>query len=58
MNTLDPEAQFYPFISLILRGDENPHIIECFRILSFYEDSIYPPALSSILDTPNIKLKE
>jgi len=58
MNTLDPEAQFYPFISLTLHGDENPRIIQCFRILSFYDDSIYPPVLSSIWDPPNIALKK
>lgn len=51
MNTLDPEAQFYPFISLTFRGNENPRIIQCFRILSFYDDSIYPPVLSSIWDS-------
>jgi len=58
MDTLDQEGQFYPFISLTLSGDENPRIIQCFRILAFYEDSIYPPVLSSIWDTPNIALKK
>lgn len=55
---MDTEGQFYPFISLSLRGNENPHIIQCFRIISFYDDSIYPPALSSIWDTSDITLKE
>jgi hypothetical protein len=52
VDPLDPEAQFYPFISLTLRGDENPMIIQYFRITSFYEDS------SSIWNPPNIDLKK
>jgi len=51
LDPLDPEAQFYPFISLTLRGNENPMIIQYCRIISFYEDSIYPPVLSSIWDS-------
>jgi hypothetical protein len=58
LDPLDPEAQFYPFISLTLRGNENPMIIQYCRIISFYEDSIYPPVLSSIWNPPNIALKK
>lgn len=50
MNTLDPEGQFYPFISTAIRGNEDPKIIQCFITLSFYEDSSTPPPLSSIWD--------
>jgi hypothetical protein len=44
----DPEAQFYPPIPLSLRGDENKNIVQCVRIISFHEESQYPPPLSSI----------
>ncbi len=50
MNTLDPEAQFYPFISLAISGNEDPRFIQCFRIISFYEESSTPPPSSRIWD--------
>lgn len=40
MNPLDTEAQFYPFISTAIRGNEG----------SFHGDSSNPPPLSSIWD--------
>ena len=48
MNNLDQESQFYPFISLSLHGDEDPTLIQYFRIISFYEESQDPPTLSSL----------
>lgn len=48
MNNLDQESQFYPFISLSFRGDEDPTLIQYFRIISFHEESSTPPPLSSI----------
>lgn len=58
MNTLDPEGQFYPFISTAISGYENQKFIQCFIALSFHEDSSNPPPLSSIWDTSNIALKK
>ena len=51
---MDTEGQFYPFISTAITGNEDPYFLQCFRLISFYEDSIYAPVLSSILDPPNI----
>lgn len=45
---MDPESQFYPPISLDLSGNENPYVILCSQIISFYEESQDPPALSSL----------
>jgi hypothetical protein len=45
---VDPESQFYPPISLALRGDEDTTLIQYFRIISFYEESQDPPVLSSL----------
>jgi len=50
MNTSDPEGQFYPFISLILSGDEDNHLTKCFRIISFHEYSSTPPPMSRVWD--------
>ncbi len=58
MNTLDSEAQFYPFISTAIRGNEGSLVIECFHKDSFHGDSSNPPPLSSIWDPPNIALKK
>ena len=52
LDTLDTEGQFYPFISLALRGNEDPFFIQCFHIISFYEYSSTPPPLSSLWDLP------
>lgn len=54
MNTLDPEGQFYPFISTAISGNEDRRFIT----LSFHEYSSNPPPLSSIWDPPNIALKK
>jgi hypothetical protein len=45
---MDPESQFYPPISLALRGNEDPYVILCSQIISFHQESQYPPALSSL----------
>jgi hypothetical protein len=45
---MDPESQFYPPISLDLSGNEDTTLIRYFRIISFYEESQYPPVLSSL----------
>lgn len=45
---MEPESQFYPPISLDLSGNEDPYIVQCVRIISFYEESQYPPPLSKI----------
>ena len=47
---MDPEEQFYPFISLAICGNEDPYFIQCFRIISFHEESSTPPSLSKIWD--------
>ena len=47
---MDPEEQFYPFISLAICGNEDPYFIQCFRIISFHEESSTPPPLSKIWD--------
>ena len=47
---MDPEAQFYPFISLAISGNEDPYFIQCFRIISFHKESSTPPPLSQIWD--------
>jgi len=49
---MDPEGQFYPFISLALHGDEDPFFIQCFHIISFYEYSSTPPPISRVWDIP------
>ncbi len=43
---MDPEGQFYPFISLAIHGNEDPY----FRLISFHEESSTPPPMSSIWD--------
>ena len=58
MNQLDTEAQFYPFISTAISGNEDRRFIQCFLTLSFHEDSLNPPPLSSIWDPSNIVLKK
>ena len=58
MNQLDPEAQFYPFISTAICGNEDRRFIQCFLTLSFHEDSSNSPPVSSIWDPPNIALKK
>lgn len=47
---MDPEAQFYPFISLSISGNEDPYFIQCFRIISFHKESSTPPLSSRIWD--------
>jgi hypothetical protein len=50
MNPLDPEGQFYPFISTAIRGNEDPTVVLHIVFLSFHEQSSNPPPLSSIWD--------
>lgn len=50
MDTIDPEGQFYPFISTAIRGNEDPHLIKCLSIISFNEDSSTPPPMSRVWD--------
>ena len=50
---MDPEGQFYPFISTAIRGNEEPYIIQCMIKNSFHEDSSIPPPLSSYWDLPS-----
>ena len=45
--TIDLEAQFYPFISTAINGDEHQIIVLHLVFLSFHEDSSYPPQLSN-----------
>jgi len=53
MDTLDPkEGQFYPFISTAICGNEHPSLLQHIRIISFHDDSMYPPPLSSYWDIP------
>jgi len=52
MNPLDQEAQFYPFISTAISGNEHPTIVNHIIFLSFHEDSSNPPPLSSDWDIP------
>ena len=58
MDPLDLEAQFYPFISTAISGNEGSFVIMCFHQDSFHGYSSNPPHLSSIWDPPNIALKE
>ncbi len=46
MNPLDPESQFYPFISTAICGNEDPTVVRHIIFLSFYENSSDPPPLS------------
>ena len=52
MNTLDPESQFYPFISTAISGNEHHRIIRHMVFLSFYGESSIPPPMSSLWDLP------
>jgi hypothetical protein len=52
LNPLDPEAQFYPFISTAIRGNEHPTIVRNTVFLSFYGESSIPPPFSSLWDFP------
>jgi len=53
MDTLDPEGQFYPFISTAIRENEHPLLLRHIRFISFHEDSSNPPPLSSYWDLPS-----
>ncbi len=50
MNPLDPEGQFYPFISTAICENEDPTVVLHIVFLSFHEQSSNPPPLSSIWD--------
>ncbi len=47
---MDTEAQFYPSISTAITGNEDQLLLQCFRIVSFYEESSTPPPMSQIWD--------
>lgn len=49
---MDPEGQFYPFISTAITGNEHPLLVQCFLKSSFHEDSSTPPPLSQVWDLP------
>ena len=58
MYTLDPEGQFYPFISTAITGNEHPLLVQCFLKSSFHEQSSTPPPLHSAWDIQYNPLKK
>lgn len=54
INILDPEGQFYPFISTAICGNEDKFLKQCFLQDSFHGDSSTPPPLSQVWDISNI----
>lgn len=49
---MDPEAQFYPFISTAITGKEDQLLLQYFRFISFHDDSLTPPPLNKEWDLP------
>ncbi len=50
IDTLDPEGQFYSFISTAICGNEDQFLKKCFLQDSFHGDSSTPPPMSLVWD--------